>query len=261
MKLDIFQIDAFASSIFSGNPAAVIPLYEWLSDETLQHIATENGLSETAFFVRKQEYYELRWFTPACEVDLCGHATLAAAFVLFEFLDAPDDCVVFDTKSGRLFVDNDGGLLSMDFPSWKPKPFQVTERVVQALGARPLELYSSRDFLAVFEHPEQVMALKPDMGKVADLDGLALIATAPGEGDYDFISRCFVPAAGIPEDPVTGSAHCTLVPFWAERLGKKTLTAFQASARGGELFCEDLGDRVKIAGHAVCYMVGTIFLD
>ncbi len=260
MQLDIFQIDAFASNVFGGNPAAVIPLYEWFSDETLQNIATENNLSETAFFVRKKEYYELRWFTPTIEVDLCGHATLAAAHVLFEYLDAPDDCVVFETKSGRIFVDNDGGLLAMDFPSWKPKPFQVTERVAQALGAKPVELYSTRDFIAVFDDPNEVMGLEPDMAKIMELDGLAVIATAPGK-DYDFISRCFVPAAGILEDPVTGSAHCSLVPYWSERLGKKSLTAYQASKRGGELFCEDLGDRVKIAGKAVCYMVGTLFLD
>lgn len=260
MKLDMFQIDAFASSVFGGNPAAVVPLYEWLSDETMQKIANENGLSETAFFVRKKEYFEMRWFTPDVEVDLCGHATLAAAYVLFNFLDAPDDCVVFETKSGRLFVDNEDGLLAMDFPAWKPKPFQVTERVVRALGARPAELHSTRDFIAVFEDPEEVKALVPDMGKVMELDGVALIATAPGR-DYDFISRCFVPCAGIPEDPVTGSAHCSLVPYWAQRLGKDRLTAYQASKRGGELFCQDMGDRVKIAGYAACYMVGTIFLD
>ncbi|MGE4504116.1 MAG: PhzF family phenazine biosynthesis protein [Desulfovibrionaceae bacterium] len=260
MKLDYFQIDAFSGRVFGGNPAGVVPLYEWLSDEALQRIASENGQSETAFFVRKPEYYELRWFTPTVEVELCGHATLAAAHVLFEYLGAPDECVVFETKSGRLFVDYEDGLLSMDFPAWEPKPFQVTERVARALGAKPSELYSTRDFLAVYDDPEEVRALKPDFARVAELDGLAVIATAKGQ-DYDFISRCFAPAAGIPEDPVTGSAHCTLVPFWAKRLGKTKLHAYQASARGGELFCEHLGDRIKMAGQATCYMIGTIILD
>ena len=260
MQLDIYQIDAFASQIFSGNPAAVVPLYEWLSDGLMQRIASENGLSETAFFVRKGEYFELRWFTPEAEIDLCGHATLAAAHVLFEFLNYTDECVVFETKSGRLFVDRDAeGLLSMDFPSWAPKPFKVTERVSEALGVRPDELYITRDILAVFSDEATVRALEPDMAQVVKLDGLALIATAPGE-EYDFVSRVFAPSVGIPEDPVTGSAHCSLVPYWASRLGKKRLRAFQASKRGGELFCEDMDDRVKIAGHAVCYMVGAIIL-
>lgn len=260
MKLDYFQIDAFSNHVFGGNPAGVVPLYEWLSDETLQNIAAENGLPETAFFVRKPEYYELRWFTPTIEVELCGHATLATAHVIFEYLGTPDDCVVFETKSGRLFVDYSESLLSMDFPAWEPKPFQVTERVTRALGAKPTELYSTRDFIAVFDEPEQVLALDPDLVRVAQLDGLALIATAPSE-EYDFISRCFVPAAGIPEDPVTGSAHCSLVPYWAKRLGKTKLHAYQASARGGELFCEHLGDRIKMAGQATCYMIGSIILE
>ncbi len=260
MKLDIFQIDAFATDVFSGNPAAVVPLYEWLSDETLQKIANENNLAETAFFVRNKEYYELRWFTPEMEVDLCGHATLATAFVLFHFLDAPDECVVFETKSGRLFVDYEEGLLSMDFPAWQAKPFQVTERVMQVLGSKPAELYITRDLMAVFETQEEVEALAIDFPKALELDGLALIATAPGT-DYDFVSRCFVPKAGISEDPVTGSAHCSLVPYWAKRLEKQNLTAFQSSRRGGELFCKNMGDRVKIAGHGACYMIGSIQLD
>ncbi|MEF2146068.1 MAG: PhzF family phenazine biosynthesis protein [Desulfovibrionaceae bacterium] len=261
MQLDLYQVDAFSAEIFGGNPAAVVPLYEWPSDDLMQKIASENGLSETAFFVKKGEYYELRWFTPCGEVDLCGHATLATAYVLFELLGYPDDCVVFSTKSGRLFVDREEkSYLSMDLPAWTCKPFQVTERVVRALGARPSELFFTRDFIAVFEDEDTVRSLKPDMVLVAQLDGLCLIATAPGK-DYDFVSRVFVPAMGIPEDPVTGSAHCSLVPFWSKRLGKEDLRAYQASERGGELLCRNLGERVKIAGKAALYLKGKIYLD
>ncbi|WP_018123542.1 PhzF family phenazine biosynthesis protein [Desulfovibrio oxyclinae] len=262
MRLDMFQVDAFASTLFSGNPAAVVPLYEWLSDELMQSIAAENNLAETAFIVRKGEYYELRWFTPEEEMDLCGHATLATAHVLYEFLGYRDPVVVFETKSGRLLVEREpDGSYAMDFPSWPPKEMQVTERVTKALGVRPEELYANhRDMVAVFSTREEVEALRPDSRLVAQLDCMCLICTAPGL-DYDFVSRVFVPEEGIPEDPVTGSAHCALVPFWAERLGKETLNAYQASKRGGELRCRMLGDRVKIAGKAVSYLVGTILLE
>lgn len=260
MELDLYQVDAFAEGVFSGNPAAVMPLYEWLSDELMQRIAMENNLPETAFFVRKGEYFELRWFTPEIEIDLCGHATLASAHVLYEYLDYSDPVVVFETRSGRLFVDREGGLYSMDFPAWPCSRIQVTERVAKALGARPDELYmGERDMMAVFESEERIRALAPDFGLVAQLDGMCLICTAPGL-DHDFVSRVFVPEVNIPEDPVTGSAHCTLVPYWAKRLGKSKLLSYQASARGGLLRCEDLGDRVKIAGKAVTYMKGTVIL-
>lgn len=260
MELDIYQVDAFADGVFSGNPAAVIPLYEWLSDELMQNIAMENNLSETAFFVKRGEYFELRWFTPESEVDLCGHATLASAHVIAEHLDYTDPAVVFETKSGRLFVDREDDLYSMDFPAWGLREIQVTERVSKALGARPTELFmGERDMMAVFENEEDVRNLKPDHRLVSRLDGMCMICTAPGL-DYDFVSRTFVPEHGIPEDPVTGSAHCTLVPFWADRLGKDTLLAYQASARGGSLDCQHMGDRVKIAGKAVTYMKGTITL-
>ena len=259
MELELFQVDAFADRVFSGNPAAVVPLRKWLPDATLQAIASENNLAETAFYLKKGEYYELRWFTPETEVDLCGHATLATAHVLFEHKKYPDACIVFETQSGRLFVEREGGLLSMDFPAWEPKPFPVPERVVRGLGAKPREMWATRDYLAVFDSEEEVRALRPDMGLLAELETICVICTAPG-GDYDFISRSFAPGVGIPEDPVTGSSHCTLAPYWSRRLGKKTLTAFQASSRGGELFCEAMGDRVKIAGHAVCYLKGAIRL-
>lgn len=261
MELDIYQVDAFADGVFTGNPAAVIPLYEWPSDELMANIAMENNLSETAFFVRKGEYFELRWFTPEEEVDLCGHATLASAHVLYEFLDYTDPVVVFETKSGRLFVDREDGFYSMDFPAWDYREIEVTERVTKALGVRPSELYmGQRDMMAVFETEKDVRDLDPDFRLVSRLDGLGLICTAPGR-DHDFVSRFFSCEVSIPEDPVTGSAHTMLVPFWAERLGKRELTAYQASRRGGLLHCENLGGgRVKISGRAVSYMTGTIHL-
>lgn len=260
MELDIYQVDAFANEAFSGNPAAVIPLYEWLSDDLMQKIAEENNLSETAFFVKKGEYFDLRWFTPESEVDLCGHATLASAYVIYNYLEYDDPAVVFETRSGRLFVDREGESYSMDFPAWTVREIQVTERVSKALGVRPAELYmGERDMMAVFENENDVRTMAPDFRLVSQLDGMCMICTAPGL-DYDFVSRTFVPEQGIPEDPVTGSAHCTLVPFWAARLGKAQLNAYQASRRGGILKCQNLGDRVKIAGSAVTYMRGTIEL-
>jgi PhzF family phenazine biosynthesis protein len=260
MELDIYQVDAFADGVFSGNPAGVVPLYEWLSDELMQSIATENNLPETAFFVKKGEYYELRWFTVESEVDLCGHATLASAHVLYTHLDYNDPVVVFETRSGRLLVDRDKGLYSMNFPAWDVREIQVTERVTKALGEKPAELYmGERDMMAVFENEEQIRSLTPDYRLVSQLDGMCMICTALGL-DYDFVSRTFVPEEGIPEDPVTGSAHCTLVPFWADRLGKTAFHAYQASKRGGVLDCQYLGDRVKIAGKAVTYMKGQILL-
>lgn len=261
MKLDIYQVDAFAEQAFGGNPAAVIPLFEWPSDELMQNIAIENNLSETAFFVRKGEYFELRWFTPELEIDLCGHATLASAHVLYDHLNYSDPAVVFVTKSGRLFVDREAdGMLSMDFPAWKPREMQVTERVAKALGNRPEKLYANdRDMMAVFAAEDDVRNISLDVGQLAELDCVCLIATAPGE-DYDMVSRVFSPGAGIPEDPVTGSAHCALVPYWAERLEKTALRSYQASARGGELICEYEGDRIKISGRAVTFMQGSISL-
>jgi len=260
MELDLYQVDAFAEDAFTGNPAAVVPLYEWLSDELMQNIAAENNLSETAFWVRKGEYFELRWFTPESEVDLCGHATLASAHVIYSYLEYTDPAVVFETKSGRLFVDREDALYSMDFPAWDVREIQVTERVTKALGARPSELYmGERDMMAVFESEATIRALRPDFRLVSQLDGMCMICTAPGL-DFDLVSRTFVPEEGIPEDPVTGSAHCSLVPFWAGRLDKTELRAYQASKRGGVLECQHLGDRVKIAGKAVTYMKGQIIL-
>jgi PhzF family phenazine biosynthesis protein len=260
MRLPIYQIDAFTSAVFGGNPAAVVPLEAWLPDTTLQAIAAENNLSETAFFVSEGEDWHLRWFTPTMEVDLCGHATLASASLIFSRLKPDARQARFRTRSGWLEVTANGDLLSMDFPS-RP-PVRKTDpglqaAVTHALGKVPLELWMARDLMVLLETESDVRALKPDLAAIAALDAFAVIVTAPGT-DVDFVSRFFAPARGVPEDPVTGSAHCTLIPFWANRLGKSSLVARQVSARGGELFCESRGDRVTIAGRAVLYLEGSI---
>ncbi|MFB3778016.1 MAG: PhzF family phenazine biosynthesis protein [Bryobacteraceae bacterium] len=259
MRIPLYQIDAFTSRLFAGNPAAVCPLEEWLEDGVLQAIAAENNLSETAFFVKRQNRYHLRWFTPTVEVDLCGHATLASAFVILNYLDRASEQVAFDTRSGELIVSRDGDLLSMDFPSRPPAECPLPARLEEALGRRPLATLMSRDLMAVFEHEEQVRALRPDMDLLTRVEAFAVIVTAPGN-DSDFVSRFFAPRGGIAEDPVTGSAHCTLVPYWSQRLGKTSLHARQASARGGELWCEDRGARVVIRGRAVRFLEGQIVL-
>lgn len=257
MKLPIYQVDAFTNRRFGGNPAAVVLLDRWLLDDTLQAIAQENNLSETAFVVPDGDAFGLRWFTPQVEVDLCGHATLASAHVLLSHGCARDATVVFRYQGGTLSVTCEGDLLAMDFPARPPEPVAPDPAVAQALGAEPTELHAARDLLAVFERQSDIVALRPDFAAVARLDWFAVIASAPGD-DCDFVSRFFAPGAGIPEDPVTGSAHCTLVPFWAERLDKSRLHARQLSPRGGELFCERRGERVTIAGHAVEYLRGEI---
>lgn len=260
----LYQVDAFAEGVFSGNPAAVVPLDAWLPDGTLAAIAAENNLSETAFFVPLPpetggDGYHLRWFTPTFEIDLCGHATLAAAHVLFEELGYSGPRLRFESLSGPLFVEREGELLALDFPSWPPEPVEVTGAMTRAFGARPLEAFAGRDLLCVFESEDAVRGLTPDHAAFQALPYICNIATAPGRR-HDFVSRVFCPEVGIPEDPVTGSAHSLLTPFWAARLGKARLDAFQASARGGRLFCELRGDRVRMAGRAALYLRGTIFL-
>lgn len=259
MRIPIYQIDAFTSRLFAGNPAAVCPLEEWLDDGVLQAIAAENNLSETAFFVKRQNRYHLRWFTPTVEVDLCGHATLASAYVILNYLEQASDGVAFDTRSGELVVRRDGGLLSMDFPSRPPVECPLPARLEEALGRRPLATMMSRDLMAVFENEAEVRALRPDMDLLARVEAFAVIVTAPGD-DSDFVSRFFAPRGGVAEDPVTGSAHCTLVPYWSRRLGKSSLYARQVSARGGELWCEDRGARVVIRGQAALFLEGQIVL-
>jgi PhzF family phenazine biosynthesis protein len=259
MEIPIFQVDAFAGSVFSGNPAAVCPIEHWLPDETLQAIAAENNLAETAYFVRRNGGFQLRWFTPTCEVDLCGHATLASAFVLFEELREPGEALRFDTKSGALFVRRNNGLLALDFPARPPQAVQADPSLVSALGGDPVEILAARDYLVRYRSEAEVRALAPDFPALKKLDRFAVIATAPGE-DCDFVSRFFAPAQGIPEDPATGSSHCTLTPYWAGQLGKTDLHARQISARGGELFCKLLGDRVEIAGRATLFLRGRILI-
>ena len=259
MELPIYQVDAFASAPFRGNPAAICPLERWLPDETLQAIAVENNLSETAFYVPGNGRYGLRWFTPALEVDLCGHATLATGSVILDIRrETPDSRVVFDSRSGELAVEREGDRYAMDFPSRPPAECEVNPRLAAALGANPALVLGARDYFCVFESPEQVAALDPHMDQLAAItDRFAFIVTAPGS-DCDFVSRFFAPRQGIPEDPVTGSAHSTLIPYWSRRLGKQEMFARQISRRGGELWCRDRGTRVSIAGRAVKYLEGRI---
>lgn len=266
MKLALYWVDSFSRAVFRGNPAGVVPLAAWLPDETMRLIAFENGFAETAFFVRTgADRFHLRWFTPAVEVDLCGHATLASAFVLFTQLGQTGNSITFDSRSGPLIVTRkDQGLLELDFPPTPPEietDAAVAHAVTAALGRQPDWLGRSRfDRFAVLSDAAAVRELKPDLTQVEAAGGRGLIVTAPGDGSCDFVSRFFAPQSGVPEDPVTGSAHSALVPFWAGRLGKTTLHARQISARGGELWCELAGDRVKIAGHAALYLRGEIEL-
>ncbi len=254
MKVPYFHVDAFASELFRGNPAGVCLLREAVEDATLQRIAFENNLSETAFVLPQGEELSIRWFTPTVEVNLCGHATLAAAHVLVTEArcHAP---IRFESASGVLGVSEEGGRLVLDFPARPGKSVAGAGELTPALGAAPREVFKAQDFLCVYERAEDVLALRPDLAAVAALDARGVIVTAPGE-DCDFVSRFFAPGCGIPEDPVTGSAHCTLAPYWAARLGKTALFARQVSARGGELWCELVGDRVRIGGRCLTYLRG-----
>lgn len=262
-RLKLFHVDAFARARFGGNPAAVVLLERWPEDEVLASVARENNLSETAFLLPRGEDFDLRWFTPAVEVDLCGHATFASGWVVLNRLQPQRARVVFHTKSGALEVARaEGDALSMWLPS-RPatEPVSEAERaaVAEALGATPREVLASRDYLAVFGSAEEVRALAPSMERLAGLQRFGMCVTAPGDkGGPDFVSRFFAPAEGIPEDPVTGSAHCTLVPYWSRRLAKKSLLAHQLSARGGELHCVDEGGRVRLSGRVVPYLEGEI---
>jgi predicted PhzF superfamily epimerase YddE/YHI9 len=257
MKIKQYQVDAFASRAFEGNPAAVCPLESWLDDDLLQAIAQENNLSETAFFVPSEKSFELRWFTPVKEVDLCGHATLAAAHVIFRILGYDRQIIVFKTRSERLRVERKGNLLEMDFPSLPPKPCPLPETLVKGLGHRPIEILAAEDSLAVFDSEVTVRAIKPDHTLLSRLDLRGVIITAPGS-EVDFVSRFFAPKYGIPEDPVTGSAHCTLAPYWANKLGKDTLSARQVSRRGGSIVCQLKAERVYLLGEAATFMEAEI---
>ncbi len=260
MRLPLYQVDAFTDRLFGGNPAAVVPLERWLPDATMQAIAAENNLSETAFFMPEGEAYALRWFTPTVEVDLCGHATLASAYVIFRVLDPRREQVQFRTlRAGMLRVSRQGQALVMDIPAWPPEPCPVPPELPTALGRGPKDVRRYRQhYLAVFEDRAEVAALSPDFAALLRQGYGDFIVTAPGSDGIDFVSRFFAPALGIDEDPVTGSAHCVLTPYWAARLGKKRLQARQISARGGALTCTLEEGRVLVAGTCVLYLEGTI---
>ena len=260
MSIPYYQVDAFTSTLFTGNPAGVCLLAAWLPDPVLQSIAAENNLAETAFVVQRGSCFDLRWFTPMLEMDLCGHATLAPAHVIFRHLGYRDAVVRFETRAGELTVTRDDDLLTLDFPSRPAAACSTPAALREGLGIAPTATARARDYLAIFDTERDVRELRPDMTALMRLDCLGTIATAPGD-HCDFVSRFFAPRAGVPEDPVTGSAHCTLIPYWAERLGRSRLRALQISTRGGELFCEHRGERVGIAGRAVTYSSGFLHVS
>ena len=258
MKIPLYQVDAFTSNIFEGNPAAVCPLKEWIDEGIMQNIAQENNLSETAFFVRRDNDFEIRWFTPVTELDLAGHPTLASAHVILKELKINLDKIIFKTKiKDTLNVTHKDNKYLMDFPSRDPESDNNIDRVSEALGSRPKELFKHRDAVAVFDSEEEVKSIYPDMEKLKNLDYPAVIVTAKGI-NVDFVSRNFAPKLGIPEDPVTGSAHCELIPYWSKILNKKELLAHQISERGGKLYCTHNEDRVTIGGEAVTFLRGEI---
>ncbi|NQU51319.1 MAG: PhzF family phenazine biosynthesis protein [Bacteroidetes bacterium] len=260
MKLSIYQIDAFAEQVFSGNPAAVIPLKYWLPTDIMQKIAIENNLSETAFFVPTKNGFHIRWFTPGTEVDLCGHATLATAHVLFHYLNYSEKEILFDSRSGILSVKKEGDLIVLNFPASSVKKIEIPDNLKSAFNIQPLKCFKGRDdLMLIFENEDDIHNLKPDFQKIKESKTRGIIVTAKS-GQDDFVSRFFAPAVGINEDPVTGSAHTMLIPFWAEQLDKVQLTAKQISTRGGILHCKYLGERVEIGGKAITYLVGEIVI-
>ncbi|MBL4827193.1 MAG: PhzF family phenazine biosynthesis protein [Spongiibacteraceae bacterium] len=260
MNFDMYQLDSFSTKVFAGNPAAVVPLEQWLPDSTLQAIAMENNLSETAFFVKEAEGFHLRWFTPIDEVDLCGHATLASAYVLYHHLAYSQESIRFFTLSGELTVQRESQGLRMNLPSRPAQSCELPEEISQAVGACPQWSGASNNWLLLFANEQEVLSISPDFSQLLARSDKNVIVTAPGD-NCDFVSRFFAPLCGVDEDPVTGSAHCTLAPFWAERLGKDTLLARQVSARGGQLLCQVKGDRVEIVGDCVTYLKGQIFVN
>ena len=261
MKLTVYHVDAFAEKVFTGNPAAVIPLDDWLEEELMQKIAMENNLSETAFFVKTDEGYHLRWFTPEYEIDLCGHATLASAYVIKNFLEPHLAEINFSTqKAGVLKASAADGIYTLDFPSRMPQPCSVPDKLLPSIGiSTVVEVLRSRDYFIVLPDENAVKNIEPDYTLMKELDTIGVIVTAKGH-EADVVSRCFYPGAGIPEDPVTGSAHCNIVPYWSEKLSKTKLFCKQLSPRGGDLHCELNGDRVLMSGKCVLFMQGEIDL-
>ena len=254
-----YVVDAFTDKVFAGNPAAVCVMDKWLDEGTMQSIAIENNLSETAFAVGKGGAYHLRWFTPGGEVELCGHATLATAYVITRFVEPELETVSFDTLSGRLTVEKQGELLTMDFPAFDLKPVSVTENMVRALGVRPLEAYFGADMVCVLESEEQVRQVVPDQELIRRMDGVCLHITAPGSA-YDCVTRSFAPKCNVAEDPVCGRGHCHVIPYWADKMGKTDFTAYQASRRGGVLYCRLNGERILISGKAALYSEAEIYV-
>lgn len=260
MKLSIYQVDAFAENVFSGNPAAVVPLQEWLPTQTMQNIALENNLSETAFFVPVENGFHIRWFTPVTEVTLCGHATLATAHVLFKHLITKEKEIRFQSRTGELTVKKENELIVLNFPASEINETGFPIDIEKAFGIKPQQCYKGReDLMFVFESQEEIQNLKPDFLFLKTLEMRGIISTAPSE-EFDFVSRFFAPREGINEDPVTGSAHTMLIPYWSDRLDKKEMVAKQISKRGGVLYCKHLGERVEIGGNAVTYLIGEIIL-
>lgn len=260
MLLPFYQVDAFTDRLFGGNPAGVCPLDKWLPDDTMQKIAMENNVSETAFFVRNNNGFHIRWFTPTVEVNLCGHATLASAHVIFNHLGYNDEKVVFESKSGTLKVRREGEMLVLDFPANMPARTALPDDFVKALNITPIQCFRGKeDYLLLYKSQQEIEALYPDFRYLEKVDARAVIVTAPAE-KADFVSRFFAPRVGVDEDPVTGSAHTVLIPFWAEKLGKTEMKALQLSRRGGTLFCRLRGDRVDIGGKAVTFLKGEISL-
>ena len=256
-----YVVDAFAHRVFEGNPAAVILLDRWPGEELMLSITRENNLPETAFAVPEEGGWRLRWFTPGGEINLCGHATLAAAYVISRFVDPGLEEIRFHTLSGLLTVSRRGELLEMDFPAYTLKPLEVTDQIADALGVRPREVWRARDLLCVFDRAEDILEMRPDMEKLRGLKGALMQVTAPGTGEFDCVSRTFGPKMGVPEDPVCGSGHCHIIPYWAAKTGKLEFVARQASPRGGTLYCRLEGDRVRLAGRAVLYAQSELMLE
>jgi PhzF family phenazine biosynthesis protein len=256
-----YVVDAFAEKVFEGNPAGVCVMEQWLTDELMQKIAIENNLSETAFTVREEAGYHLRWFTPGGEIDLCGHATLATGYIIMRFVEPQAQWVHFDTLSGRLTVTRKGDLYEMDFPVIEPQPYALTDKMAAALGVTPLEVYKGRDLIFLLESEVAVKALEPNLEQIKQFpEGLAAFVTAPSQ-EFDFVARAFWPKLGVNEDPVTGSMYCSLLPYWTKKLHKTKMTARQVSKRGGTVFLEDCGERVKISGKAALYSIAEIEIE
>lgn len=260
MNLKFYQVDAFTSKVFGGNPAAVVPLENWIGDDLMQNIAMENNLSETAFFVKENSHYHIRWFTPVNEVDLCGHATLASSFVIFNFIEKNSDQIRFISKSGELIVTKENDLISLNFPSNPPNKIVYSQLIENTFRQKPIEVLQGGNYtLIIFDDENFIFNYEPNIELIKKIDPHGVIISSKGN-KADFVSRMFAPNEGIDEDPVTGSSHTVLIPYWTEKLGKKIFRALQVSKRGGELFCENLGNRVKISGKAVLYSTGDLFL-